>query len=83
MRIYTTCGSALAQTEELIGTFNALLRIARIEAGERRAKFRMTDLGELAAKGIASVAAALSCLHHLSRRGCREGGPGQKFEKYL
>lgn len=45
----TEAERALAQTEDLIGTFNALLRIARIEAGERRAKFRMTDLGELAA----------------------------------
>ncbi len=39
---------ALSQTEDLISTFNALLRIAQIEAGERRAKFRATDLGRLA-----------------------------------
>lgn len=39
--------SALAQTEELIATFNALLRIAEIEAGARRAHFRITDLVQI------------------------------------
>lgn len=38
---------ALAQTEDIIGTFNALLRIAQIEAGDRRERFQRTDLREL------------------------------------
>ncbi len=39
--------SALAEADALLGTFNALLRIARIEARERRAAFADVDLGEL------------------------------------
>lgn len=38
---------ALAQTEDIINTFNALLRIALIEAGDRRERFRRTDLRDL------------------------------------
>ena len=38
---------ALAQTEDIINTFNALLRIAQIEAGDRRERFRRTDLRDL------------------------------------
>lgn len=38
---------ALAQTEDIIGTFNALLRIAQIEAGDRRERFQRTDLRDL------------------------------------
>lgn len=39
--------AALAQTEDLIGIFNALLRIAQIEAGDRRERFQRTDLCDL------------------------------------
>lgn len=39
---------ALEQTEVLIGTFNALLRIAQLEAGDRRERFQPTDLCALA-----------------------------------
>ena len=39
---------ALEQTEDLIGTFNAMLRIAQLEAGDRRERFQPTDLGTLA-----------------------------------
>lgn len=39
--------AALAQTEDIIGTFNALLRIAQIEAGDRRERFQRTDLRDL------------------------------------
>ncbi len=39
--------SALAEADALLATFNALLRIARIEARERRAAFTEVDLGEL------------------------------------
>jgi len=41
--------AAIADAEELLGTFNALLRIARIESGGRRAGFAPTDLGPLLA----------------------------------
>lgn len=39
--------AALAQTEDIISTFNALLRIAQIEAGDRRERFQRTDLRSL------------------------------------
>ncbi|MBO28542.1 MAG: hypothetical protein CML61_07280 [Rhodobacteraceae bacterium] len=39
--------AALEQTEDVINTFNALLRIAQIEAGNRRARFQATELGTL------------------------------------
>ena len=39
--------AALEQTEDVINTFNALLRIAQIEAGNRRARFQPTELGTL------------------------------------
>ncbi|MCA0042002.1 sensor histidine kinase [Celeribacter litoreus] len=35
---------ALTQTEDIIDTFNALLRIAQLEAGDRRERFQTTDL---------------------------------------
>lgn len=41
--------AALAQTEDIIGTFNALLRIAQVEAGDRRERFQRTDLRDLVA----------------------------------
>ncbi|MBK5969934.1 MULTISPECIES: sensor histidine kinase [Thiorhodovibrio] len=37
---------AVADAEELLGTFNALLRIARIESGSRRAAFARFDLAD-------------------------------------
>jgi signal transduction histidine kinase len=38
---------ALAEADGLLSTFNALLRIARIESGERRAAFARLELQEL------------------------------------
>ena len=38
----------IADAEEMLGTFNALLRIARIESGSRRAAFEHLDLAPLA-----------------------------------
>lgn len=38
---------AMADTEELLGTFNALLRIARIESGSRRGAFAEVDVAQL------------------------------------
>ena len=45
---------SLTQTEEIIATFNALLRIAQIEAGDRRERFARTDMSQI----IANVADA-------------------------
>lgn len=39
--------SALGEAQSINATFDALLRIAQIEAGDRRAKFRTFDLTEL------------------------------------
>lgn len=40
---------ALAQADQLLGTFRAILRLAQIEGGGRRAPFGPVDLGELLA----------------------------------
>jgi signal transduction histidine kinase len=40
-------GETIADTEEMLATFNALLRIARIESGGRRAAFTRMDLAAL------------------------------------
>ncbi len=40
-------GETIADTEEMLATFNALLRIARIESGGRRAAFAPVDLAAL------------------------------------
>jgi signal transduction histidine kinase len=39
--------TSLEQTEEIIATFNALLRIAQIEAGDRRERFERMDLSQI------------------------------------
>ena len=39
--------TAIAKADEILGLFTALLRIAQIEGGERRAAFALLDLGEL------------------------------------
>lgn len=39
--------AAVAETDAIIETFNALLRIAQIDAGARKARFRPIDLSEL------------------------------------
>ncbi|UWQ16961.1 HAMP domain-containing sensor histidine kinase [Jannaschia sp. M317] len=40
-------GTALEQIDRIVGTFNALLRLARIESGAGRAAFDTVDLGAL------------------------------------
>ncbi|SFK75667.1 sensor histidine kinase [Shimia haliotis] len=40
--------AALAQIDRIVGTFDALLRIARIDSGARKSRFRKFDLGEVA-----------------------------------
>ncbi|RIX97998.1 HAMP domain-containing protein [Aureimonas flava] len=40
--------AAVTETDAIIETFNALLRIAQIDAGARKARFRELDLSELA-----------------------------------
>lgn len=39
--------AALHETEEIISTFNALLRIAQVEAGDRRERFSDVDLNQI------------------------------------
>ncbi|MBO0663467.1 ATP-binding protein [Jiella sp. MQZ9-1] len=41
---------AIAESDAAIGTFHALLRIAQIEAGTRRSRFRRLDLAAIAGK---------------------------------
>jgi len=41
-------GRAIEEIDAILGTFNALLRIAQIEAGARKAQFTRVDLSELA-----------------------------------
>ncbi|HEY5105665.1 MAG TPA: HAMP domain-containing sensor histidine kinase [Caulobacteraceae bacterium] len=43
-----TLESAMADLDNILGTFAALLRISQIESGARRAAFRSTDLTQLA-----------------------------------
>lgn len=43
----TSIDGAIGETDTIIETFNALLRIAQIEAGARRAKFAPVDLSAL------------------------------------
>lgn len=44
--------AALQQTEDIISTFNALLRIAQIEAQDRKSRFREVDLTALIANVV-------------------------------
>ena len=40
-------GAAAADAEQIVSTFDALLRIAQIEAGARRARFEIVDLSDV------------------------------------
>ncbi len=42
--------AAIAKADEILGLFTALLRIAQIEGGERRAAFAPLELGALLAQ---------------------------------
>lgn len=44
--------ASLEETEEIIATFNALLRIAQIEAGDRLERFEQTDLTQIIANVV-------------------------------
>jgi signal transduction histidine kinase len=48
----TTIEELIADTDALLSTFNALLRIAEIEAGRRRAEFETVDLSAVARDAI-------------------------------
>jgi len=48
---------AIAETDGILDTFTALLRIAQIESGTRRAGFRLIDLGNVADTIIEAFAA--------------------------
>jgi signal transduction histidine kinase len=48
-RARSTLESAIEDADELLGTFNALLRIARIESGSQRSAFAELDMASLVA----------------------------------
>ena len=48
---------ALAQSEEILAMFAAILRITEVEGGDRRAMFRPLDLAEIAAATAESIEA--------------------------
>ncbi len=60
---------ALEQVEQLIGTFNALLRIAQIEAGNRRERFQSIDM-----------VALVSNVHEAFEPSAEEGGQTLVFQ---
>jgi signal transduction histidine kinase len=47
---------AIEETDEILGTFSALLRIAQIESGSRRSGFRTANLSEIATRVAQSFA---------------------------
>ena len=46
--IRSALDASIAEIEEVLETFSALLRIGQIEAGARRAAFKSLDLAEIA-----------------------------------
>ncbi|MDE2449843.1 MAG: HAMP domain-containing histidine kinase [Gammaproteobacteria bacterium] len=50
--VYAEIDAAVADVDGVIRIFNALLRLAEIDAGLRRSNFVETDLAELAAKAV-------------------------------
>ena len=51
-QVYAEIDAAVADVDGVIRIFNALLRLAEIDAGLRRSNFVETDLAELAAKAV-------------------------------
>ena len=49
-----TIETALAKTDSILDTFSAILRIAQIESGSRRAGFRQIELGEIVSSLVQS-----------------------------
>ncbi|WP_279480159.1 HAMP domain-containing sensor histidine kinase [Aureimonas sp. SK2] len=79
--------AAVAETDAIIDTFNALLRIAQIEAGARKARFRALDLSDLAER-VADVygEVAVDAGHRLECRiepGLRVLGDGDLLTQAL
>ncbi|WP_416357162.1 sensor histidine kinase [Aureimonas phyllosphaerae] len=61
--------AAVAETDAIIETFNALLRIAQIDAGARKARFRLVDLSDLAERvADAYGEVAIDAGHRLATR---------------
>jgi signal transduction histidine kinase len=77
---------AIAETKGVLATFNALLRIAEVESGARRAGFRMLDLSRVAAdvaEFYEPLAEGKSISLSLERTGAPtplEGDPSLLFE---
>ncbi len=59
--------SAIAETDEILDTFGALLRIAEIEAGARRAAFTDVDLSDVLHTIVETYAVVADDLRHCLR----------------
>jgi signal transduction histidine kinase len=73
--------AALAESDQILETFTAILRIAEVEGGDRRAGFTRFDLGELVADAATMMEPlvedegrllALAALPHVAVRGDRQ-----------
>jgi signal transduction histidine kinase len=60
----TAVDKAIAETDEILDTFGALLRIAQIEAGTRRAAFTDVDLSGVLQTIVETYAAVAEDHHH-------------------
>jgi signal transduction histidine kinase len=60
----TAVDKAIAETDEILDTFGALLRIAQIEAGTRRAAFTEVDLSGVLQTIVETYAAVAEDHHH-------------------
>lgn len=60
----TAVDQAIAETDEILDTFGALLRIAQIEAGTRRAAFTEVDLSGVLQTIVETYAAVAEDHHH-------------------
>lgn len=58
-------GAALEQIDQITGTFNALLRLSRIESGAGRAGFAPVDLGRLAQQTVETFGPVAEDAGHL------------------
>jgi len=74
---------ALAQSEEILAMFAAILRITEVEGGDRRAMFRPLDLAEIAAATAESIEALADEKAQVLRLGPWEPVPIEGDERLL
>lgn len=60
----TAVDRAIADTDAILGTFTALLRIAQVESGSRRSKFTDVDLSQLLRTIVETYAPVAEDCHH-------------------